>query len=85
MGLPDYAAIIPKVSALSIQVGGNHYKSKAIQPVEFIHANGIGFFEGNVIKYVSRWNDKGGLQDLNKAKHYLEMLIEFETIKQSRS
>ena len=85
MGLPDYAAIIPKVPALSIQVGGNHYKSKAIQPVEFIHANGIGFFEGNVIKYVSRWNDKGGLQDLNKAKHYLEMLIEFETIKQSRS
>ncbi len=65
-------------SALSNQVSGGHYKSKAIQPVEYIHANAIPFMEGNVIKYVSRWRDKGGIADLQKAKHYIEMLIELE-------
>jgi hypothetical protein len=64
--------------ALLVQVGGTHYKSMPIQPVEYIQRNGIGFMEGNVIKYVSRWQDKGGLDDLNKAKHYLEMLIAYE-------
>ena len=52
-----------------------HY-DKAIQPVQYIHANGLGFCEGNVIKYVTRWKDKNGLEDLEKAKHYLEILIE---------
>lgn len=66
-------------SALDIQVAGDHYKKQAIQPVQYIHANGIGFFEGNVIKYVTRWRDKGGIKDLEKAKHYIEMLIELET------
>ena len=66
------------MSALVHQIGGDHYRSKAIQPVEYIHANGIGYFEGNVIKYVSRWRDKGGLADLEKAKHYLAILIELE-------
>lgn len=47
----------------------------AIQPLEFILANGIGFCEGNVIKYVSRWKEKGGVEDLKKAKHYIEVLI----------
>ena len=61
-----------------LQVGGTHYKAMPIQPVEYIQRNGIGFMEGNVIKYVSRWQDKGGLDDLNKAKHYLEMLIPYE-------
>lgn len=64
--------------ALLVQVGGTHYKAMPIQPVEYIQRNGIGFMEGNVIKYVSRWQDKGGLDDLNKAKHYLEMLIAYE-------
>jgi hypothetical protein len=50
----------------------------AIQPVEYIHANGIGYFEGNVIKYVSRWRAKNGIKDLEKAKHYIELLIELE-------
>lgn len=63
---------------LATQVGGNHYKDMKIQPVEYIHANGIGYFEGNVIKYVSRWRQKGGVADLNKAKHFLELLIELE-------
>jgi hypothetical protein len=65
-------------SPLHMQVGGLHYKKNAIQPVEYIHANGIGYFEGNVIKYVTRWKDKGGIEDLNKALHYLELLIDLE-------
>ena len=64
--------------ALDVQVAGNHYKDLAIQPVEYIHANGIGYFEGNVIKYVSRWRNKNGIADLEKAKHYIELLIELE-------
>jgi hypothetical protein len=67
------------VSALDTQVSGDHYKSLKIQPIEFIHANGIPFAEGSVIKYVTRWRDKGGLADLEKAKHFLELLIELET------
>lgn len=64
--------------ALDVQVGGNHYKDLKIQPVEYIHANGIGYFEGNVIKYVSRWRAKGGIKDLEKARHYLDLLIQLE-------
>lgn len=67
--------------ALEVQVGGAHYKKHAIQPVEYIHANGIGYFEGNVIKYVTRWRDKGGLADLEKARHYIDLLIELESRK----
>lgn len=66
------------MSALNTQVSGDHYKSLAIQPIEYIHANGIPFAEGSVIKYVTRWRDKGGLADLEKAKHFLELLIELE-------
>lgn len=64
--------------ALDVQVAGNHYKDLAIQPVEYIHANNIGYFEGNVIKYVSRWRTKNGVKDLEKAKHYIDLLIELE-------
>jgi len=60
----------------SRQVGGDHYKGKSVQPWDFIAANGLGFFEGNVVKYVTRWKDKGGVQDLHKARHYLDKLIE---------
>ena len=66
------------MSALDTQVGGGHYKDKAIQPVEYIHANNLGFCEGNVIKYVTRWKDKAGIADLEKAKHYIELLMDFE-------
>ena len=58
------------------QVGGNHYKNYKIQPVEFIIKNNIGFVEGNIIKYVLRFKEKGGVQDLEKAKHYIELLID---------
>lgn len=65
-------------NALATQVSGNHYKDLKIQPVEYIHANGIGYFEGNVIKYVSRWRVKGGNADLLKARHYIDLLLELE-------
>lgn len=65
-------------SALSVQVDGDHYKKLAIQPVEYIHANKLGFIEGSVIKYVTRWRDKNGIRDLEKAKHFLDLLIELE-------
>lgn len=58
------------------QVGGAHYAIKAIQPWDFILANNIGYMEGNIIKYLSRWKDKGGVEDLKKAQHYLQKLIE---------
>lgn len=66
------------MGALAHQEGGGHYKGMKIQPVEFIHANGIGYFEGNVIKYVSRWRAKGGVEDLKKARHYIDLLIDLE-------
>lgn len=66
-------------SALDVQVSGDHYKKLKIQPVEYIHANGIGFCEGSAIKYLTRWRDKGGIADLEKAKHFIELLIELET------
>ena len=69
------------MGALDKQEGGGHYKAFAIQPIEFIHANNIGYMEANVIKYVCRHRDKNGLQDLRKAIHYLEMLIELEYAK----
>jgi hypothetical protein len=58
------------------QVGGNHYKKYQIQPIEFIVKNNIGFVEGNILKYILRFKDKGGVQDLLKAKHYIELLID---------
>jgi hypothetical protein len=58
------------------QVGGSHYKKYKIQPIEFIVKNNIGFVEGNIIKYILRFKEKGGVQDLEKAKHYIELLID---------
>ena len=58
------------------QVGGNHYQSMKIQPAEFINKNKLPFAEGNAIKYICRHINKGGEQDLEKAKHYIDMIIE---------
>ena len=66
------------VNALKEQVGGDHYSKLAIQPVEYINKNNLSYLQGNVIKYVTRYKDKNGLQDLQKARHYIEMLIELE-------
>ena len=63
-------------SANEVQVGGEHYKSKDIQPWDAIHAWGLGFFSGNVVKYVARHREKNGVEDLKKARHYLDKLIE---------
>lgn len=69
-----------RAKTLQTQEGGSHYRDMAIQPIEYIHANGIGFVEGAVIKYVSRWKAKDGLRDLRKAIHLLQILVELEEI-----
>ena len=61
--------------ANSGQIGGDHYNTE-IQPWDYIIANDIGYLEGNIIKYVSRYKRKGGVDDLRKAQHYLQKLIE---------
>ena len=70
-----------KSSAKTEQVGGDHYMKLAIQPAEYILANGIGWAEGCAIAYCTRWRDKGGIQDLEKAVHSLRLLIEYERSK----
>jgi hypothetical protein len=65
---------------MSVQVGGNHYKMLAIQPIEYITKNNLGYCEANVVKYISRWRDKGGKKDLDKAKHYIDLLIQLENL-----
>jgi hypothetical protein len=67
------------MSANDVQVGGAHYKGTAMQPWDFIVSNGLGYLEGNVVKYVTRHRAKNGIQDLQKAQHYLAKLIEVET------
>lgn len=66
---------------LDVQVGGDHYKKMKIQPIEFIHANNLGYCEANIVKYISRWKDKNGLADLEKVKHYVDLLIKLEGLK----
>ncbi len=65
------------MSALSKQVGGGHYQRWPIQPIQFIVHNGIPFLEANVIKYVTRHQFKNGVEDIDKAIHYLELIKEF--------
>jgi hypothetical protein len=65
-------------NALAVQVGGDHYKKLKIQPIEYIHANQLPYCEANVVKYISRWREKGGIKDLEKVKHYVDLLIELE-------
>ena len=64
------------MSALKQQVGGTHYSKHGIQAIEFIVSNDLGFVEGNIVKYIIRYKDKGGKADLEKARHYIDMLIE---------
>ena len=66
------------------QVGGEHYNAhgrKDIQHWDIVHIFGLGYFEGQITKYLFRWKSKNGLQDLEKARHYLDKLIELETEK----
>ena len=63
---------------IKTQVGGDHYAKMKVQPIEYILANNVPFVEANVIKYVSRWRAKGGVEDLKKARHMLDLLIAHE-------
>lgn len=72
------------MSANDTQISGEHYKKKKIQPWDFIMANGIGYFEGNAIKYLCRWREKNGVEDLKKARHYIDKLIESQEIEQTQ-
>lgn len=65
-------------SSLNTQIGGSHYKDYKIQPIEFIQVNSIPFIEGNAIKYICRHATKNGVQDIDKAIHYLELLKELQ-------
>lgn len=72
------------MSANDMQIGGDHYQSKAVQPWDAMQAwmtddQFKGFLWGNVIKYIARWQDKGGIEDLRKARHYMDKLIEVQT------
>lgn len=64
------------MKSLQNQVGGDHYKNKAIQPIEYILANKLPFCEGNIVKYITRYPEKGGVEDLRKIKEYCDFLIE---------
>lgn len=66
------------MSARDEQIGGNHYRNLAIQPVVYNHANKLPFIEGSIIKYATRWREKGGIDDLRKIKHFVDLLIELE-------
>ena len=63
---------------LDVQIAGSHYKTKKIQPVEYISANNLNFLEGCIVKRITRWRDKNGIQDLEKIKHEVDLLIEME-------
>lgn len=69
--------------ALSTQVGGDHYSKLKIQPMEYSMANNLDACQHTIVKYVTRFRDKAGVQDLEKARHVIDMLIEFETKKGS--
>ena len=66
----------PCSKALQKQIGGDHYKDCGIQPVEYIHANKLDYFEGNVVKYITRHKLKGGIEDIKKVIHYAELILE---------
>ena len=65
-------------SPLDTQIGGDHYTKLAIQPMQYSMANNLDALQHTVIKYVTRFRDKNGIEDLEKAKHCIDMLIEFE-------
>ena len=73
----EQVVIEPNKATLDKQIGGDHYKDCKIQPVEYIHANQLDYFEGNVIKYITRHRTKGeGKKDIEKAIHYAQLILE---------
>ena len=75
-GIVNSKVKLGDLKSLLTQVGGDHYKKMVIQPAEFINKNKLLFAEGNAIKYICRHSTKGGVQDIDKAIHYLEMVKE---------
>lgn len=75
---PSMQERFDKNQATYNQVGGNHYKKFKIQPAEFCHVNNIPYLEASAIKYLCRWRDKNGFEDLQKAKHFIDLLMEYE-------
>ena len=82
MGSAEYAysdlsdlSINGKYAKKTEQVGGSHYKNKKIEPIDYIMSNDLNFCEGNVIKYITRYKEKGGIEDLKKAKQYIDFII----------
>lgn len=76
----DHAEVPEHAGALGRQEGGTHYKNRAIQPIEYIIANKLNYIEGCVVKRITRWRDKGGLEDLRKIQHEIDLMIELEGI-----
>jgi len=74
-----------KNNSLDVQIGGNHYKKFVIQPVEFITKNQLGYIEGCIIKYICRFREKGGKEDLLKIRHYIDLLIDLEYANQDKN
>ena len=70
--------------SLEKQVGGNHYSKMKIQPAQFINENGLQFAEGNAIKYICRHSAKGKRKDIEKAIHYLEMILRETMIEEQK-
>ena len=66
------------MTALKQQVGGDHYSKLAIQPAEYAEQNKLSYLQGNAIKYITRYKDKNGVEDLHKAIHTVKLLIELE-------
>lgn len=66
------------MNALEKQVGGTHYKNLKIQPIELITIADLNFFQGNIVKYISRYNSKNGVEDVKKAKHYAQLAFELQ-------
>lgn len=75
---PEQAKKGAPEAPLATQVGGAHYKALKIQPIEYIHANNLSYCEANIVKYITRWRDKGGKQDLEKVIHYVQLLMQLE-------
>ena len=72
--MPRYFELVEPSATLK-QVGGDHYRTLAIQPVDYITQNKLDWCEGNIVKYITRWKQKGGVDDIKKVIHYAELLL----------
>jgi hypothetical protein len=75
-GPKNYTENSTNKAASHFQIAGNHYRRLKIQVWDYVIANDLDYFQGSIIKYVTRWKDKGGVEDLRKAKHFLDKYIE---------